>query len=209
MTVLASLHSAGVHTMEPLRFHFLEVLARRADAAEGAVKPILEARLRQAAQALQAQCEQAHSAGQGTTDLEGTPPLAPLRALTLHLAQQSAPPGTPLTDMPAGGHGELKSVRQFRNTWSRLSADRQVTLALEQAPKNAGPINSHMLVLRSVALMRDTSPDYLNRFMRYVDSLLCLDAAERDRVYTPRPATAKRAARSPKVAAQATPSSGE
>jgi hypothetical protein len=34
-----------------------------------------------------------------------------------------------------------------------------------------------MLVLRSLGLMRDISPDYLNRFMGYVDTLLCLDEA--------------------------------
>ncbi len=70
---------------------------------------------------------------------------------------------------------ELKSVRKFRNTWSKLSADQQLARALDQAPKNAGPINSHAVVLRSLAMMRDISPDYLNRFISYVDTLLCLD----------------------------------
>jgi len=78
--------------------------------------------------------------------------------------------GTGLPQRP-----ELKAVRQFRNTWAKLSADQQLNRALDQAPKNAGPINSHMLVLRSLALMRDISPDYLNRFMSYADALLCLD----------------------------------
>jgi hypothetical protein len=32
-----------------------------------------------------------------------------------------------------------------------------------------------MLVLRSLALMREISPDYLNRFMSYADTLLSLD----------------------------------
>ena len=32
-----------------------------------------------------------------------------------------------------------------------------------------------MLVLRSLSLMRDLSPDYLNRFVGYVDTLLFLD----------------------------------
>jgi hypothetical protein len=54
---------------------------------------------------------------------------------------------------------------------------KQVSKAMAQAPQNAGPINSHMLVLRSLGLMRDASPDYLNRFMVYVDTLLCLDEA--------------------------------
>ena len=61
--------------------------------------------------------------------------------------------------------------------WSRLSAEKQVVQALGQAPKNAGPINSHVVALRSLALMRDISPDYLNRFMCYADTLLCLDPA--------------------------------
>ncbi len=77
---------------------------------------------------------------------------------------------------------ELKTIRRFRNTWSKLSAEKQLTQALEQAPKNAGPINSHMLVLRSLALMRDISPDYLNRFMSYADTLLCLDQSGKDKL---------------------------
>jgi hypothetical protein len=32
-----------------------------------------------------------------------------------------------------------------------------------------------MLVLRSLALMRELSPDYLHRLTAYVDTLLCLD----------------------------------
>jgi hypothetical protein len=66
-------------------------------------------------------------------------------------------------------------VRHFRNTWSKLSVDKQVAKALGQGPRNAGPINSHRLVLASLALMREISPDYLNRFMCYADALLCLD----------------------------------
>jgi hypothetical protein len=38
-----------------------------------------------------------------------------------------------------------------------------------------------MLVLRSVALMREISPDYLSRFMTYVDTLLVLDQGEKTR----------------------------
>jgi hypothetical protein len=34
-----------------------------------------------------------------------------------------------------------------------------------------------MLMLRSLGLMRDLSPDYLNRFMAHLDALLCLEEA--------------------------------
>lgn len=73
---------------------------------------------------------------------------------------------------------ELKTVRESRATWARMSVDRQVSLSMKQGPENAGPINSHMLVLRSLALMQDISPDYLSRFVSYVDTLLSLDPGE-------------------------------
>jgi hypothetical protein len=43
-----------------------------------------------------------------------------------------------------------------------------------------------MVVLRSLALMRDISPDYLNRFMSYVDALLCLEQVDREAPATPK-----------------------
>jgi hypothetical protein len=75
---------------------------------------------------------------------------------------------------------ELKTVRESRATWARLSVDKQLSLAMQQAPKNAGPINSHMLVLRSLAMMQEISPDYLSRFVSYVDTLLLLDPGEKE-----------------------------
>jgi hypothetical protein len=86
----------------------------------------------------------------------------------------------------AGPRPELRTIRNFRNTWSKLSVDKQVAQALEQAPKNAGPINSHMLVLRSLALMREVSQDYLNRFITYADTLLCLDQGEQEKPASPK-----------------------
>lgn len=70
---------------------------------------------------------------------------------------------------------EIKSLRRFRETWARISAEDEVDHALGRGPENAGPLNAHMLVLRSLGLMRDLSPDYLRRFISYLDSLLWLD----------------------------------
>jgi hypothetical protein len=93
-----------------------------------------------------------------------------------------------------GARFELKTIRRFRNTWSKLSADTQVAQALAQPPKNAGPLNSHMLVLRSLASMREISPDYLNRFISYADTLLRLDQCEKEKpVNAKKPAVAKAA----------------
>lgn len=102
-------------------------------------------------------------------------PKASLAELSSYLAQHGALQEQVGLGQGAGSRGELKTTRYFRNTWSKLSVDKRVTQALEQAPQNAGPMNSHRLVLRSLALMREISPDYLNRFTSYVDTLLCLE----------------------------------
>jgi hypothetical protein len=52
-----------------------------------------------------------------------------------------------------------------------------------------------MLVLRSLALMRDISPDYLSRFISYADALLCLDQGEKEKIASPKKAQMSRAAK--------------
>lgn len=87
----------------------------------------------------------------------------------------------PSLDAEANLHGpahELRSVACFREAWLNLSVNQQLGLALAQAPDNAGPLNSHILALQSLELMRDVSPGYLQHFMSYVDGLLWLELAE-------------------------------
>lgn len=103
-----------------------------------------------------------------------------LGELVRYVAQHAAEQVDARLEASAGSRPELKSAQYFRDTWSKLSAEKQVTQALGKAPKNAGPINSHRMVLSSLALMRDISPDYLNRFMSYVDTLLCLDQGDKE-----------------------------
>ncbi|WP_181372961.1 DUF2894 domain-containing protein [Massilia glaciei] len=95
---------------------------------------------------------------------------------------------------------ELKTVRESRATWARMSVDKQLSLAIQQAPKNAGPINSHMLILRSLAMMQEISPDYLGRFVSYVDALLLLDPGEKDVPVKRKKAPPAKAAKSTKAA---------
>jgi len=115
-----------------------------------------------------------------------------VRQLEQHSEQHSPENADVRLERKAGSQIELKTIQRFRNTWSKLSADKQLARALALAPKNAGPINSHMLVLRSLASMRDISPDYLNRFMSYADTLLCLDQCEKEKLgNAKKPAVAK------------------
>lgn len=101
-------------------------------------------------------------------------------ALASAPGQPHAPHATSRATAAASPTLELKTVRESRATWARMSVGRQVSLAMKQAPQNAGPINSHMLVLRSLAMMQAISPDYLNRLVSYVDTLLSLDPGEKD-----------------------------
>jgi hypothetical protein len=182
------LRENGAERFDPLGLRFIEILSERTAAQQGRARDILDARLLKAIAVLQERMEQARDARAVADPTAGASDGA-LRALVQRL-EALAPAG--VDARPAefiSPQAELKSVRYFRKTWAKLSADKQVTQALNQAPKNAGPINSHMVVLRSLALMRDTAPDYLNRFMSYVDTLLCLEqggAAAPVPVKTPR-----------------------
>lgn len=120
--------------------------------------------------------------------LEGRGGQSPLGGLLAHIDRHTPEGATGSSGH--GGHGggtpfpaqpELKSLRFFRSTWSRLSLDRQLSDAFAQAPENAGPLNSHHLVLQALGQMRDISPEYLRQFMSYVDALLWLDQADSGR----------------------------
>jgi hypothetical protein len=182
--VIAALRERGAERFAPVRFRFIEALARRAEGCQGETRQLLNGQLAKTLQEYSALFEQAQDKTEESAgELASQSPLAELAA---YIAQRSsadsvvhvAPDGESSIDSPAETSAELKSVRYFRDTWSRLSVDQQLAQALAQTPENAGPLNSHLLVLRSFERMRDISPDYLNRFMSYVDALLWLDQAE-------------------------------
>ncbi|MDO8773637.1 MAG: DUF2894 domain-containing protein [Burkholderiaceae bacterium] len=179
---IASLRQLGADQFDPVRLHYLQELAHRASAHQGPVKRILDAKLAQALAAFRERFEQAQrDAKDAVAPSKESDPRASLGELVRYMAQHAPDNGEGGFDGDVGLRRELKTTRYFRNTWSKLSVDKQVTQAIKQAPKNAGPINSHMLVLRSLALMREISPDYLNRFTSYVDALLCLDQGDKDK----------------------------
>ena len=174
--LVQALRLEGAHQFDPVRFHYIEVLAARADAYEGPVRRVLDAKLQTAVAALRASCAQAQNS---TAEPAPATPRASLGDLVRHMAAHALDKPDARAVAHTTPRTELKSVQYFRNTWSKLSVEKEVTLALEQAPKNAGPINSHGVALRSLALMRDTAPDYLNRFMSYMDTLLSLEQADK------------------------------
>jgi hypothetical protein len=109
----------------------------------------------------------------------------PLAELVRHIERtRLSRTGTPVADSAAGAAGaaggalDPGDLRYFRRTWSRLRVERQLTRSQAQVPENAGPLNSDRLVLRALQTLRELSPDYLNRYMAYVDTLMWLDQAQ-------------------------------
>jgi hypothetical protein len=106
---------------------------------------------------------------------------SPLADLNAHIAQasqlarQQLPTTTGQAD--ATPWPTLRSAQRFHETWSRISAETEVTKAEQRAPDNAGPLNSHKLVLHTLSLMRQLSPDYLRGFLAQAETLLWLEQA--------------------------------
>ncbi|MBP8148906.1 MAG: DUF2894 domain-containing protein [Limnohabitans sp.] len=194
-----ALRAAGAERFDAVGWHFIVVLAQRAAAQSGRAQALLQGKLAQAISAMQTRMETrmrstadhpSDTAPIISPDKPATSPLAHLLRDMGHtgLATDLATPARSANAAPtARWRTESPRVRQFRQQLSKISVQKQVTQAIAQAPQNAGPINSHMLVLRSLAVMRDASPDYLNRFMTYLDTLLCLEEAGKTRLATKKP----------------------
>ncbi len=139
--------------------HYAQALRRRMLAAPEAVQRVLQGRLQSA---MAAPADAVAPAAPVAPSKKATSPLAQLNQ-TLAAGTQAGP--------------DLKSAVRFWESWSRICAEDDVTEAVERGPENAGPLNSHMLVLRTLGLMRELSPDYLRRFMTHADTLLWLEQA--------------------------------
>ena len=206
VSALAALKDQGAERFDASGWHYLDTLARHAAAHEGSVRRLLEAKLERAVAAFSARWEKARAAAATRLDAAGEKhphaaaelqrlfaagdfnalrySLATLEArehcaALAGLVSQLQPRQSPATALDSPTI-DLKTVRESRATWARMSVDKQLALAMKQAPKNAGPINSHMLVLRSLAMMQAISPDYLNHFVSYVDTLLLLEPDEKE-----------------------------
>ncbi|MEQ4575692.1 MAG: DUF2894 domain-containing protein [Gammaproteobacteria bacterium] len=158
-----------------LHRHFVEAMRRRATRHAGEARRLLDARLATLA-ATDADRRDPPGPEAGTPE---APDHAPLRGLLDHIARQ-----TSATDPTAGAaddpstrstYPDLAALDEFRQLWSKVHAETQVRQSLEQAPANAGPLNSGRLVHRSLNLMRELSPAYLRRFLAHVDALSWLE----------------------------------
>jgi hypothetical protein len=165
-----------------VRFHFIEALHRRTVSQTGAARRILDARLGKLVAAYAEDVDGATLAPRaaGSTASAGS-------ALTELLSDIASRARVDVGGAVAGGAGhhpgaspDLKILEDVRDTWSRVSAEKQLRDALDKVPVNAGPLNSSSLVHRSLLLMREVSPDYLRQFLSYADALSWLEQMSGD-----------------------------
>ena len=150
--------------MDPLRFHFMVALERRAAGHAGEVRRLLDERLSKLLDAYATDLAEVTTSAPAPSD---EPALGALAALVDHLASR---PTTPGDDLPVS-YPELAALDAFRKLWSRLRTDSHLRQSLTPVPANAGPLNSGALAHRAIALMRELSPGYLQHFLAYVDDL--------------------------------------
>jgi hypothetical protein len=202
---LTARRQRGEHRLAPLSFRQLEAMVQRLPDQTTPVRRILLARVRQtlarhdahvqqvgeqaqqlAARAIAQQPELIRESRRwlAAGDLaslqnlcrQGKPKHAsPLAELNRHIERATQAGADPSMGLSAGGKADMKSLRQFKDTWARIAAEDDLRQALARGPQNAGPLNSHQLVLRSLSAMSDVSPDYLRRFMTHLEALLWLD----------------------------------
>lgn len=210
--VLDGWRASGADRADPLRFHLIDALARRAAAYDGPVRQKLDGRLADLIQGYESGLTDAGAA----EDLPAPPPApehGPLAGLVAYLAGPGAAGPPQAADAepdracaerldPLGlraAYPELPLLDEFQTLWSRFSADRQVRQSQEQVHKNAGPLNSNQLVHRALSLMREMSPGYLQQFLSYTDALMWMEqmtaAAAPAPKEAPRVGAAKKSAR--------------
>ncbi len=176
----ATLHAwreRGDHRHDPVRFCFIEALARRALVHQGATRRVLDDRLAQLLAVYGEEVESARLAKAMAATAEGSHDGAVTSQVTSMLPGLTGLTGLTGSDGRTGAGTMTSTLKYFRSTWSRLSAERHLSQSHATVPDNPGPLNSHHLVHQALKSMRDLSPSYLSHFMLYVDALLWLDDA--------------------------------
>lgn len=163
---LASLRTSGAWRIDAARFAYLEAMARRLETQPAPVRQRLEQKLQTGLADFVQRIEQRQPVAR-----KRPAPASPLAQLNASLRQRHA------ASPESAQRDELASARAFRASWDKARALQQVQEALARKPANAGPLNSHALVLRSLDLLGALSPDYLRRFVAHVETLQWLEQA--------------------------------
>lgn len=193
LSLLDSLRQRGAERFDPVRFRYLESFERRLR-ANGLQQGAHWQKLKQAIADYQARLEGAEQPKPA--------PAAPEPSLVSSLLDRlnqttETPAEAPRSALEQRVFGEISELEQTRTASSsnspkplramiRARADQgtqalqeRIRHAIESTPKEAGPMNAHRLVSRALAEMQTLSPEYLERFARYTDTLMTLERFRR------------------------------
>ncbi|WP_321811144.1 MULTISPECIES: DUF2894 domain-containing protein [unclassified Burkholderia] len=159
----------GADRLDPVHFHRLDALEKRAAALDGDARALLDARLAMLLEGfaqIVARAGEAAAAGSAAQANAQAPARGAIGGLVERLAR----------DAQADRRGiDPALIDYFRAMWSKVRTEQQYRQSLDQVPRNAGPLNSNSLVHRSLATMRELSPEYLQQFLSYIDALAWLE----------------------------------
>lgn len=168
----------GSDRMDPLRFERLAALARRTAGQHGTVRALLDTRLAEqmARYADDLTTVPVHRAPRTASAAPAARAGSALSILLDHLARQAAASDGIADDTTASPRPAFDRLDDVRRICAAVRSDSQLRQALEQAPENTGPLNSTRLVHRALTQMHDLSPEYLQTFMAYIDTLASVEA---------------------------------
>ncbi|MFM0500879.1 DUF2894 domain-containing protein [Paraburkholderia caffeinilytica] len=188
----------GADRLDPIRFRFLEALDRRAAGYSGEARRLLDERLLTLIEAYAVDLEHAaaravdagtgarngNGNGNGNSASSAESARGTLAGLIAYIANPAPADDDgftagSVTPRPSS-YPELEALDYFRETWSKVRSEKQLRQSLKKAPGNAGPLNSSSLVHRSLSLMRELSPGYLQQFLSYVDALSWMEQINGD-----------------------------
>ena len=206
---LTALREANAHRFDPARFRFIESLLERAAHARAPVQDILQNKANAAMSAYRADQQSAAENAEIKPAARYESTVAKLIELRQVLDQKQPAFNSTTSalerqlqeqenqslaaavysvdalaeqdqEVAATGQKPLKASQKMQVFQQRRAIERRVEIAIQQGPESPGPLNPQMLALKSLTAMRDLSPQYLNRYVNYLDALFWIErGAER------------------------------
>lgn len=156
--ILENWRADKLDQLDRTRFAVIDALHARAQAHDGEVRALLQAKL----DALMASYGERIAKASAAVPSEPSPSAGRIGLQALV---------TELTGQHNAAYPELPVLAEVRASWATLRNASQLKESLAQVPTNGGPLNSGVLVHRALTLMKETSPAYLAHFMTYLDAL--------------------------------------
>ncbi|QQD18653.1 DUF2894 domain-containing protein [Spongiibacter nanhainus] len=183
----------------PLRLAVIDTLLAKAQTQRPAVAEQLYRRVSETLPALIAQCQAEPMAPRSTT-VKPSPLADFVQQWQQTIQQQDVIPSSPLeekiraqnarylgevaapepTASPESESSQgLRAAQRLQQRQGVQVKRRKVELALSKRPKNPGPLNPQMLAVKLLSEIQQSSPDYLERLVVFVETLTALETLDK------------------------------